>query len=181
MKFNWCRKILKEETVEMKDTVFGTIEKLCLSNEMVQNKASNEVFACNEKGLFSITTQIVTPTVKVRYSQYWGELCYLKGKVFQQNQKAYIKYQIVYDPLMRHSLSFIISVAFLVCGLYAYNITQNITFGLAYGLPYLLYLFLTIRFIIKVYKRPKTVEGLGLTKMEEELLWRIDAINTWDE
>ena len=183
MKFNWCRKILKEETVEMKDTVFGTIEKLRLSNEMVQNKGkSNSVFFCNEKGLFSIIKSRNTMLKsKGYYYQYLGELCYLKGKVFQQSQKAYIKYQIVYNPLIRHSISFIVFIYFLVCGLYVYNITQNITIGLVYGFFLLLYPSLVIYFIIKFHKKPKTVEGLGLTKMEEELLWRIDAINNWEK
>ena len=183
MKFNWFRKILKEETVEIKDTVFGTIEKLRLSNEMVQNKGkSNSVFFCNEKGLFSITKRRNTMLKsKGYYYQYLGELCYLKGKVFQQNQKTYITYQIVYNPLIRHSISFIILMAALLCGLYVYNITQNITIILVYGLQYLLYLALVIYFIIRFYKKPKTVEGLKLTEMEEELLWRIDAVNNWDK
>lgn len=186
MKSNWCRKVLKEEVVEIKDTLPKTIEKLRSLNQIGRERDCNDDcfrFVCNKKGTFSISHCFESEAYKIAFVHQWDREYYIYGKVFEQSGRTYIKYQQVYNRLIDFGLLFLLVFALMliICGIIItkfYELSQFWNFA---------FIIMLIPFValgidsIKCRKKRKDYKNYDFDKMEKELIRRIDAVNNWDK
>lgn len=181
MKSNWFRKVLKEEIVEINDTVPGTIEKLRSLNQFSEELDCNDEqlqFYCNKKGTFSITQYMYYRGR--RAPQHLDREFYISGKVFSENGKTYIKYQQVQNKII--GFAFILGIVYeiaLLGILIALNEIYEM-YDVRVWLLALVFVPIIIAGITRI-KRQKEFKDVDFYKMEKEMQRRIEAVKRWND
>lgn len=183
MKSNWFRKVLKEEIVEIDDTVPGVIEKLRSLNSFATERDSNNElfqFICNKKGVFSIAHCFDCDKHKCQSAHQWDREFYISGRVFSENGKTYIKYQHVNNKLI--GLSVVLGIVYELL-LVVFYIVLNEVFEIRdiriWPLA-LLVIPLETATIVRI-KNQREFKDVDLYKMENDMQRRINAVKRWND
>ncbi len=183
MKSNWFRKVLKEEIVEIDDTVPGVIEKLRSLNSIATERDSNDElfqFICNKKGVFSIAHCFYGDKYKYQSAHQWDREFYISGRVFSKNGKTYIKYQHVQNKIIGFAFIFGMIYELLLLGFYivlneVFEIRDIRIWPMA-----LLLIPLEAAAIVRV-KNQREFKDVDLYKMEKDMQSRITADKRWND
>ena len=168
MRSSWWRKVYGETTVEIKDSVRGVITKMRQQQRETSTRyygvygeatgrCEERRFRCSKKGTFTVRCEM--------------DALGLRGKVFAQNGKTYIRFFEVYEPLW--TVLWIILILLLlpfVLACYLYELlTGNIQ-----------ELMLDI---VWDYRVIRSVRGRkeALSVLREDMIRQIEAIRRWDE
>ncbi len=165
MRSSWWRKVYGETTVEIKDSVRGVITKMRRQQHetttryygAATERCEERRFRCSQKGMFTLRCEM--------------DALVLRGKVFAQNGKTYIRFFEVYEPLWTVMWIVLILLALpfvLACYLFEL-LTGNIQ-----------ELMLDIAGDYRVIRSVRSREE-ALSVLREDMLRQIEAIRRWDE
>ena len=155
MRSSWWRKVDGETTVEIKDSVRGVITKM--RQQQDASKDCGRRFRCTKRGRFSLRDDFGTVG--------------LRGGVYTQNGKTYIRFYEVYEPLW--TVLLIVLIIFLlplVMAMYLYYLFTGNVFDFV----------LDLAGDYRLLRDVKTRQDV-LCELREDMLQRLEVIRRWDE